>query len=197
MIGLSQGGLLARYIAESCEMPGKVRNMVTLGGPHMGVDAVPQCTSGPICNVVNFVVKKIIYFGTVQNWVAPAGYFRDINDYDEYKAKSAFLPELNNEIDQEDDFAKARKAKFSSLNHAHLGMFSQDTVIYPKETAWFSSVDEHGHVNPLNGTDFYNKDFIGLKSLVDAKNVSFETYQGNHLQFTMDDVENRDRKSVV
>jgi hypothetical protein len=43
----------------------------------------------------------------------------------------------------------------------------------------------------LNGTDFYNKDFIGLKSLVDAKNVSFETYQGDHLQFTMDDVENR------
>jgi palmitoyl-protein thioesterase len=124
VIGLSQGGLLARYIAESCEMPGKVRNMVTLGGPHMGVDAVPHCTSGALCNVVNFVVKKIIYFGTVQNWVAPAGYFRDINDYSEYKAKSVFLPELNNEISQDDDFAKTRKAKFSSLNHAHLGMFS-------------------------------------------------------------------------
>lgn len=61
VIGLSQGGLFARYIVESCEMPGKVRNMVTIGGPHMGVNAVPHCLSGPICDLVNMVAEKLVY----------------------------------------------------------------------------------------------------------------------------------------
>ncbi len=34
IIGLSQGGLLARSVAERCPVQGKVRNLVTLGGPH-------------------------------------------------------------------------------------------------------------------------------------------------------------------
>jgi hypothetical protein len=58
VVGLSQGGLLARYIAEECEMPGKVRNMLTIGGPHMGVDAVPGCFEGILCGIVNFFVKQ-------------------------------------------------------------------------------------------------------------------------------------------
>jgi hypothetical protein len=37
-----------------------------------------------------------------------------------------------------------------------LVMFDEDTVIYPKETAWFQSLDKKGNVLPLNGTDFYN-----------------------------------------
>jgi palmitoyl-protein thioesterase len=109
VIGFSQGGLLARYIAEECEMPGKVRNMVTMGGPHMGVDAVPQCFHGVICDVVNFVVKKIINFSLVQDFVAPAGYFRDINSYNNYLKYSVFLPAMNSEFDQQDDYAQLRK----------------------------------------------------------------------------------------
>jgi palmitoyl-protein thioesterase len=77
VVGLSQGGLLARYIAEECEMPGKVRNLLTMGGPHMGVDAIPGCFSGIMCNVLNFFAKKIVYTNFGQNYFAPAGYFRD------------------------------------------------------------------------------------------------------------------------
>jgi palmitoyl-protein thioesterase len=65
-------------------MPGKVRNMLTIGGPHMGVDAVPNCISGFICDIVNFVAKRLVYLGIAQNWVAPAGYFRDVNNYNTY-----------------------------------------------------------------------------------------------------------------
>jgi len=41
---------------------------------------------------------------------------------------------------------------------------------------------------PLNATKFYNEDAIGLKSLVEAGKVSFESWPGNHLQFTQADV---------
>ena len=43
-------------------MPGKVRNLISIGGPNMGVDAVPNCISGFICDIVNFVAKKLVYF---------------------------------------------------------------------------------------------------------------------------------------
>ena len=42
-------------------MPGKVRNIVTLGGPHMGVDAIPHCFEGIACDIVNTIAKKFVY----------------------------------------------------------------------------------------------------------------------------------------
>ena len=137
-VGLSQGGLLARFIAEECDMPGKVRNLVTIGGPNMGVDKVPQCFDGAICDVINFVAKKLVYAGAVQNWLAPAGYFRDANNLATYRMNSVFLPALNNEKTQgRGAFSKLKTQRFSDLNGALLIKFSEDTMIYPKETAWF------------------------------------------------------------
>lgn len=81
-------------------MPGKVRNLVTIGGPNMGVDKVPQCFDGIFCDAINFVAKKLVYAGAVQNWLAPAGYFRDANNLATYKRASVFLPSLNNEKTQ-------------------------------------------------------------------------------------------------
>jgi palmitoyl-protein thioesterase len=75
---------LARYIVEECDMPGKVRNMLTIGGPHMGVDAVPHCYKGIFCDIINFVIKKLVYIPIAQNMVSPAGYFRDVNNFAAY-----------------------------------------------------------------------------------------------------------------
>lgn len=35
--------------------------MLTLGGPHMGVDKVPHCFSGAICNGINWVIDHLVY----------------------------------------------------------------------------------------------------------------------------------------
>jgi palmitoyl-protein thioesterase len=139
VVGLSQGGLLARYIAEECEMPGKVRNLLTMGGPHMGVDAIPGCFTGFMCNILNFMAKKVVYTNFGQNFFAPAGYFRDVQNYDTYIKDSVFLPALNNEKKDSwrQDHNDLRTSKFSDLNGAMLVKFDKDTVIYPKETAWF------------------------------------------------------------
>ena len=124
VVGLSQGGLLARYIAEECDIKGKVRNMVTLGGPHMGVDAVPHCYEGFICNIVNFFIKKLVYLSIAQNWVAPAGYFRDVNNMSTYLKKSVFLPKVNNELSHPGSYSALRKSKFTDLNAAMFVKFS-------------------------------------------------------------------------
>ena len=183
VIGLSQGGLLARYIVEKCDMPGKVRNFVTLGGPHMGVAAVPHCFDGLACDVVNAVAKRLVYSSIVQDVLVPAGYFRDVNHYDRYLKGSVFLPAVNNE-EQKDE-----ASKFADLNGALLVMFSEDTMIYPKETAWFQGLDKDGNVLPLDQMDFYNDDYIGLKALNDAGKVKFESFEGDHLEFSTQQVE--------
>lgn len=53
-----------------------------------------------------------------------------------YLKGSEFLPYLNNEAGT--DVAKAEiKARFSGLNGAMLVMFTEDSVVYPKESEWF------------------------------------------------------------
>ena len=79
-------------------MPGKVRNFLTLGSPHMGGAAIPGCISGVFCDILYNLAKKVIYTDFLQNWFAPASYFRDVTDYDDYLHKTNFLPQLNNEL---------------------------------------------------------------------------------------------------
>ena len=68
--------------------------------------------------------------------MGPAGYFRDPRHIDHYLNESEFLPYLNNEAGEE--AAKAAiKDRFSSLNGAMLVMFTEDSVVYPKESEWF------------------------------------------------------------
>ena len=84
--------------------------------------------------------------------------------------------------------AALRKSRFSNINQAMFIKFSEDTVIYPKETAWFQQLDTEGKLLPLNGTDFYNNDYIGLKNLTESGRAHYVTFVGDHLQFTEDDV---------
>lgn len=42
-------------------MTGTVRNMVTIGGPHMGVDMIPHCFSGVVCDMVNSIARALVY----------------------------------------------------------------------------------------------------------------------------------------
>jgi len=102
----------------------------------MGVAATPNCFEGFFCNILNFIVKNLVYFQAIQDLVGPAGYFRDPNHLTEYLDYSVFLPYVNGE--KKGNMTEAVHERFSSLNAALFVMFSEDTVIYPKETAWFS-----------------------------------------------------------
>jgi len=66
VVGLSQGGLIARFIVEQCPTKVPVRNMVTLGGPHRGVAAIPNCGEGGIfCEIIDFIADNLVYFDIV------------------------------------------------------------------------------------------------------------------------------------
>jgi len=187
VVGLSQGALLARYIVESCDGVKGTRNLLSIGGPNMGVTDIPHCFSGAICSVVNKVARALVYMQLVQDHLGPAGYFRDPADYSKYVADSVFLAKLNNESTP----VASEKTKFSALNGLMLVMFTEDTMVYPKESEWFQTLDNKDKsVVPLEDSDFYKNDDIGLKSLNDAKKVQFISIEGDHLQFSKDDITN-------
>lgn len=92
---------------------------------------------------------------------------------------------------RENGFASIRKSQFKSLSKVMLVKFESDTVIYPKETAWFQSLAPDGKtVLPLNATHFYQEDYIGVRELNEAGKIQFVSLPGDHLQFSNADLEN-------
>ena len=68
--------------------------------------------------------------------------------------------------------------------------FESDSVIYPKESAWFQSLDKDGEtVLPLNATHFYTEDYIGVRALNEAGKIQFVALPGDHLQFDSYDIQ--------
>ena len=64
VVGLSQGGMLARYIVESCQMKVYVRNLLSIGGPQIGVSDVPECFNGELFRLINLTVRNLSYYKT-------------------------------------------------------------------------------------------------------------------------------------
>ena len=128
--------------------------MVTLGAPHKGVGSVPHCFYGYICDAINSVAKSLVYYPLVQDWCGPCGYFRDPDALEDYLYYSAFLPSLNNERDSK--VKKENAERFSELNKALLIKFSEDSMVFPPESAWFWELQSDNTVLPIEKTDFYS-----------------------------------------
>ena len=180
VVGLSQGGLIARSIVEQCDTNKPVRNFVTLGGPHRGVAALPNCFTTMWCDVMNTVVDQFVYFPTIQEYIAPAAYFRDPAQLDVYMKNSIFLPYLNNEV----NFNQTYKDRMIAVNKVLFAMFTEDNVIYPPETAIFGELQVDGSVKEAHTTDLWQNDLIGLAELEKADKITWMKLPGLHLQFT-------------
>ena len=144
VMGLSQGSLLARYVAQLCDTPHLPNNLLTVGSPSMGTQAIPHCGHGIFCDIINKLTDSVVYFKLAQNFVGPAGYFRDPKDLKNYLADSVFLPYLNNEKQHPKYELNAKR--FKSLNGMLMIEFTKDTMIFPKESEVFGSHDSEGNL---------------------------------------------------
>ena len=111
--------------------------MVTFGTPHEGTGKLPNCFSGVICGVLNWIANQFVYFDIVQRNFGPAGYFRDPTHINRYEKYSHFLPSLNNDLSHKGENSLHRE-RIMSLNKIFLGMFEFDSMVYPPSTAIFS-----------------------------------------------------------
>ncbi len=187
ILSISQGGLIARYIIQKCQMKGKVKNLVSFGGPMMGTSKVPFCLGGVVCFIVNSLVDYFVYGKSVQKGIGPAGYFRTPAHIQNYINSESFLVQLNNEGKNAD---KESKKRFTDLNNLVLIGFENDKMISPKETAEFWVYDEHFNLIPMNETDVYKNDLFGLKTFAENPNKTLIVHylKGEHIEFDFDDV---------
>ncbi|KAG5539949.1 hypothetical protein RHGRI_020246 [Rhododendron griersonianum] len=118
------GNVIGRGVVEFCDGGPPVKNFVSLGGPHAGTASVPLCGAH----------------------LAPSGYLKLPNNIPAYLEKCRFLPKLNNELPDERN--ATYKERFTSLQNLVLIMFEHDTVLIPKETAWFGYYPE-GAFDPV------------------------------------------------
>ena len=181
ILGFSQGTLIGRYIIEKCQMKGQVMRYMSIDGPQMGIGSIPKITCGTFCDfLVNITVP--IFYG-LSGRIAPADYFRFKYDQQYYMENNIFLKMLNNENEEKDEEIKKR---FSSLEKVKLIKNNNDTTIVPRESSWFEFYDFEGHnIIPLKESDFYIKDYIGLRKLDEEGKVTFATFRGEHILYNI------------
>lgn len=163
IIGISQGGLLARCYVERYSNNYNINTLMTMGTPHMGIYDK---------NIPNL---KLEY------WVDPF-------NYDDYLKNNDYLVYINNDNKINDTY----KSNIIKLNNFIIIWSSIDTIIKPVESSKFEfyNIDIAKYENKLiiqNLYDslIYKNDNIGLKTLGDRLKIlqqdcehnKFKTYE--------------------
>eukprot|EP00048_Salpingoeca_helianthica_P014574 m.222386 g.222386 ORF g.222386 m.222386 type:complete len:296 (-) comp16018_c0_seq1:92-979(-) len=185
-IGFSQGSQFLRAYVQRCNDP-PIHNLITFGGQHMGVSALPHCMglNQTLCKLMAELLAKGAYTVGVRNVSVQAQYFRAPLEYDTYLKDNIFLPDINNERDTKN---ATYKANLQSLNALVLIMFANDTMVIPRESSWFGSfqIGSLTALVPMQQQPLYTNDWIGLRTLDQAGKVVLKSCPGDHMHFTMD-----------
>jgi palmitoyl-protein thioesterase len=185
-IGFSQGGQFLRALVQRCPDPPAL-NLVTFGAQHQGVYGLPRCPgeNATLCNLVRKLLNYGAYTDFVQKHVVQAQYWHDPIQEDEYRKKSLFLADINNENEpRNQDYAN----RIKRLQNLVMIMFADDHMVDPKESELFGfySPGQGREVDLLNETALYREDWLGLKALDLKGGLRSYTVPGDHLQIDMD-----------
>lgn len=162
-IGLSQGALLLRGIAQMCPDPPMI-NLISLGGPHQGVYQYPRCEQyfGELkCQLLKYKFNLLAYSRVFQRALSPSTYWHDDMNEIRYKHGSSFLAIINNEKIVNPEYAK----NLQRLRRLVLVKYMRDNSVIPNESTQFGFKDGYGRVINLEDTELYQKDKLGLKKL--------------------------------
>lgn len=164
LIGISQGGLLARcYTQRYAHINIPVNSLITYGTPHMGI--YTQWINLPLLD-----------------------YWKDPYAYSSYLMYNDFLVYINNEKTHSD--SQLYKSNLLSLNNFLIVWSNIDKVISPVESSRFefyniSLAEERKELEivPLEKTRSYIEDRLGLQSLMLKNKLSIQAYQCEHEEF--------------
>jgi len=150
-IGISQGGLLARGYVERCNAF-RVRNLITFVTPHGGI----YWSKAPN--------NELMYNSFFQTFISIASYWRNPTILDTYLTCCSYLPIINNEFWCNEE-STIHRQNIRNLSNFVMIWSPNDLVLSPPESAKFSFYDEDFNVVPLEHTELYKNDSLGLKDL--------------------------------
>lgn len=184
-MGFSQGGQFLRAVAQRCPSPPMV-NLISFGGQHQGVYGFPRCPgeNSTLCDYMRKLLNLGAYISWIQNHLVQAEYWHDPLAEAEYREKSIFLADIN----QEKTVNQTYKENLMKLKNFVLVKFGQDTMVDPKESEWFGfyTPGQAEHTQTLQESTLYTEDRLGLQEMDKAGKLHFLIADGNHLQFTQE-----------
>ena len=191
-IGLSQGNTLIRgYIQKYNDPP--VHTFLSVCGTNGGVAAFPQCSPktpiiGSVCEALTSVLGDLAYNKLVQSILFQANYFRDPEKLGTaaYKQYSQ-LAQWNGEGTESN--ATAARAHWSKTSKFVWVRGLKDTVVYPNIAEQWGALTADYPRNlttmPMRSTPWYESDAFGLRTADLAGKHAFEEFDGEHIRFTM------------
>jgi palmitoyl-protein thioesterase len=150
-IGISQGGLLARGYVEQCNKY-PVKTLITLVSPHGGIFWK------------NIKYTNFIYNKQFQTHLSIAGYWRKPTNLNLYLSKCSYLPIINNEV-WTTEVSETQRINIQNLSNFVMVWSKNDKVLSPPESGKFSFYDEYFNIIPLDETELYKNDDLGLRFL--------------------------------
>ncbi|XP_078361110.1 palmitoyl-protein thioesterase 1-like [Oculina patagonica] len=182
-LGFSQGGQFLRAVAQRCPNP-PMLNLISFGGQHQGVYGFPHCPgeNSTICAYVRKLLNLGAYVSWIQDFLVQAEYWHDPLNEEEYRNKSIFLADINQERVKNPQY----KENLMKLKNFVMVMFGKDTMVDPKESEWFGfyKPGQGKEKYTLQESPLYQEDWLGLKQMDSDKKLHFLTADGDHLQFT-------------
>jgi len=171
MIGMSQGGLLARGYVERCNYP-RVYNLITLVTPHGG-----EYDPNSLFNVID------IYSPLIQTTTSFASYWRNPIKYGEYILKCSFLPDINGE--KRSGQTLKYQTNMQSLQNFVMVWTENDDVVKPASSGKFNFLDNNLNIVDLVDSKVYQNDVIGLRTLNETGRLYSYTTTCGHTEHRM------------
>ena len=217
-IGLSQGNNIIRgYIARYNSILPPVHTFISINGVNAGIGAVPHCipeqlvrTSRERSDTIDSLSEKVAltlcdllmeqasaaaYTTFAQKHSFQANYWRDPrpSEYDTYRTYSQ-LAVLNNEVlDPATQFNDTLRVNWSRTMQFVWIMAQDDRTVWPPLGEQWGVPDPidpyRRRVLHMNETDWYQQDYFGLRTAQEQGKNYFESFPGDHLQFTKDDLQ--------
>lgn len=158
-----------------------MRNLISLGGPQQGVHQFPTCRErfGSLCGIIQSAGDSLGYMWPFQQTVAPLTYWHDTNTQ-RYVTGSTFLAVINNERDYNANYV----VNLHNLKRMILVKYQHDQAIVPNESAWFGYYTANGVQYPMELSDVYQRDKLGLEALKESGRLVLLLAPGEHLQLT-------------
>ncbi|EDO39662.1 predicted protein [Nematostella vectensis] len=182
-MGFSQGGQFLRAVAQRCPTP-PMLNLISFGGQHQGVYGFPHCPgdNSTLCNYVRELLNIGAYVSWIQDHLVQAEYWHDPMNEKEYRDKSIFLADINQEKTKNPTY----KENLMKLKNFVMVMFAKDTMVDPKESEWFGfyKPGQGKELMTLQESLLYKEDWLGLQVMDKAGKLHFLSADGDHLRFT-------------
>eukprot|EP00668_Euglena_longa_P000240 GGOE01000326.1.p1 GENE.GGOE01000326.1~~GGOE01000326.1.p1 ORF type:complete len:302 (+),score=92.45 GGOE01000326.1:136-906(+) len=186
-IGISQGSLIIRGYVQRYNSP-PVVNFLSIHGPMAGVAGFPHCPYKElVCQLFDRFLGELAYTGLAQRSLAQANYLRDPLRIPEYLQANPFLPDLNNELPVKN---MVYRENFIKLRKLVLVKALKDTMVLPKDSAWFGFYADGSttQVLPMIFTSWFREDSFGLRTLDNNGRIFFESTPDDHTQFSTEQV---------